>query len=465
LYQMYKKPMQEKIESKELPLTDEQMTVLFANLEDLINVNTELLKSLIKRLQDWSEEQKIGDVLLQLAPFLRLYTLYSLNFERANEILQELATKVIVKTFLDNQLQDPVSNGLDFSAYLIMPIQRIPRYRLLLEELINNTDKNHPDYKDLEESLVKLKSVAEEVNKAVVEQEAREKMYKVCKKFIDFKERELVKPGRKFIHEGELSKICRKDRQRRSFFLFSDVLVYAYPATPGKFRVGREFRLFTMKTKDIPDSKLKKMLNAFQITSESKSFIVLADTPEQKLEWLDLISKAQEADKIRSETLARNQEEVVNTTAPVWVPDAEAKTCSLCSTKFTFTNRRHHCRQCGNVVCGPCSDQKKVLPGQGKVRVCTECLTKPVEADDGQHIPINGSSSDDDSEPDVLFELPALYDYVPPPNNAGSQKLKFNKGDIICVLQMDDSGWWLGEHNGERGWVPASFLQAPNSDE
>jgi hypothetical protein len=291
-------------------------------------------------------------------------------------------------------------------------------------------------------------------------------MMKVCRRFVDFKERELIKPGRRFVYEGELSKICRKDRQRRSFFLFSDVLVYAYPATvPGKFRVGREFRLFSMKTKDLPDSKLKKMINAFQITSESKSFIVLADTPEKKKEWLDTIAKSQEEDKLRSETL-RNKEEVSGTDAPVWVPDAEAKSCSLCTGKFTFTNRRHHCRQCGNVVCGPCSDQKKVLPGQGKVKVCTECLNRPVEATEGDAaiVAVDGSNSDSLSDADVIFELTALYDYVPPQTTTGSQKLKFNKGDILCILQVDDSGWWLGELNGEKGWVPASFLEQPPQD-
>ncbi|KAH0540065.1 hypothetical protein KQX54_012023 [Cotesia glomerata] len=36
----------------------------------------------------------------------------------------------------------------------------------------------------------------------------------------------------------------------------------------------------------------------------------------------------------------------------------------------------HHCRQCGAVVCGPCSNKKLFLPGQGNgkaVRVCLQC--------------------------------------------------------------------------------------------
>lgn len=37
---------------------------------------------------------------------------------------------------------------------------------------------------------------------------------------------------------------------------------------------------------------------------------------------------------------------------------------------------QHHCRQCGAVVCGPCSNKKLLLPGQGggkAVRVCLQC--------------------------------------------------------------------------------------------
>lgn len=35
--------------------------------------------------------------------------------------------------------------------------------------------------------------------------------------------------------------------------------------------------------------------------------------------------------------------------APVWLPDSEATNCMMCTGKFTFRKRRHHCRACGKV--------------------------------------------------------------------------------------------------------------------
>ena len=40
----------------------------------------------------------------------------------------------------------------------------------------------------------------------------------------------------------------------------------------------------------------------------------------------------------------------------VWQPDSEVKACLQCGTKFDFIIRRHHCRCCGGIFCGRCSN-------------------------------------------------------------------------------------------------------------
>ena len=62
--------------------------------------------------------------------------------------------------------------------------------------------------------------------------------------------------------------------------------------------------------------------------------------------------------------------------AAVWVPDAEADICMHCNkSQFNVINRRHHCRKCGAVVCGPCSNKRYLLPIQSSkpLRVCLTC--------------------------------------------------------------------------------------------
>lgn len=63
----------------------------------------------------------------------------------------------------------------------------------------------------------------------------------------------------------------------------------------------------------------------------------------------------------------------------VWVPDSDAKACNDCGLGFTVVRRRHHCRACGRVFCGDCSQKRIKLPSFGynsDQRVCDECYDK-----------------------------------------------------------------------------------------
>lgn len=67
-------------------------------------------------------------------------------------------------------------------------------------------------------------------------------------------------------------------------------------------------------------------------------------------------------------------------TRAVWVPDAMTKDCMICAQRFSAFVRKHHCRQCGRVVCSSCSPHRldlRLADSQRESkpeRTCNECF-------------------------------------------------------------------------------------------
>ena len=105
----------------------------------------------------------------------------------------------------------------------------------------------------------------------------------------------------------------------------------------------------------------------------------MGDTVDEKNFWLlDLGECINGKRSGKHEEFTREYEKGIDDSgsAPVWVPDKNATRCMICGEYFTVVRRRHHCRNCGKVICGNCSTAKRIISnidGAKPERVCDFC--------------------------------------------------------------------------------------------
>ncbi|KAL6112723.1 plekhf1 [Pungitius sinensis] len=208
--------------------------------------------------------------------------------------------------------------------------------------------------------------------RVMFEQDNRERIQAVEKSFGP-SGKPLFEPGRHLIGEGRLMKMSRKGPQPRMFFLFNDVLVYGTIIVNGRWHKKQKIiPLEDSQIEDLEDGS--SIRNQWLIRTPRKSFYVAAASREEKQDWM------QHIEDCRSVLLQKGGCQTGSDFAINLIPDYASAICMRCSSRFSVTQRRHHCRKCGIVVCAACSKTRAVIqhihPTKG-LRVCTRCHSSP----------------------------------------------------------------------------------------
>jgi len=197
---------------------------VFGDLAPILQVNRELLKCLEE------SSDRIGKVFTQLAPYLKFYSTYANDFREAVKVVEKQMGKCReFRTLVQNQESRPEVQ-LKLNSLLITPVQRIPRYKLLLEDVISKTPECHPDKASLDSALEQIDGVAWHINEQLREHENSMKILDIQKSLVGGQPK-VIAPGRRLIKQGVLMKVPRTGAtsgggQPRYFVLFSDMVMY-----------------------------------------------------------------------------------------------------------------------------------------------------------------------------------------------------------------------------------------------
>eukprot|EP01102_Stenamoeba_stenopodia_P004223 TRINITY_DN1449_c0_g1_i1.p1 TRINITY_DN1449_c0_g1~~TRINITY_DN1449_c0_g1_i1.p1 ORF type:complete len:550 (-),score=136.24 TRINITY_DN1449_c0_g1_i1:62-1711(-) len=263
--------------------SEEEVKLLFSDIEIIANVNQELLKKLEERIisssnsssnnkggigaivdttekkpnhrfleidldvkygrhsvdtiddsrNESNEDDEIilvGDIFLSMAEALKMYTTYCSNYPNAMNLLEILESNKEWQSFLAICQSDSKCHSLSLSNFLIKPVQRICKYPLLINELLKCTDPEHSEYTMLHKAREKIEQVVNYINSKKECAEMLQKAVDIQSDVDGILEGDLIAPSRRFVREGPMvvsksSSNGYTNKEDAQLFLFNDLLI------------------------------------------------------------------------------------------------------------------------------------------------------------------------------------------------------------------------------------------------
>eukprot|EP01083_Nonionella_stella_P120783 362240_1 len=125
-------------------ISTDQHSTLFPQVQIIKGLSDKFLEDLQQRREPnvWDPKtSKLSDLFETFTPYFRMYQGYVNNHEKSVALMRKLNEKEKWGEYCTNVR--PLCQRFDLASLLILPIQRLPRYKLLLSEILKNTRETH----------------------------------------------------------------------------------------------------------------------------------------------------------------------------------------------------------------------------------------------------------------------------------------------------------------------------------
>ncbi|CEP00619.1 hypothetical protein PBRA_001673 [Plasmodiophora brassicae] len=222
---------------------------------------------------------------------MEAYGRYAANFQHVSDEIRRLRGDN--EWFSAFVRVSEIVAGETLLSLRIGPVQRVPRYRLMLNTLLEGLpDSMRDERRSIKVALDSITQICHHVDVSASRAEHGLLVRRI--------EQDLFKGqislrsalSRQFIHQGPLNKSSRHLVNRwktYTFMLFSDCLIYADLGASPDRKLKHVLDVRNMRIVDLPDNKHRGIVHAFQVVSSTKSITVMAATEEEKRLWCNLL--------------------------------------------------------------------------------------------------------------------------------------------------------------------------------
>lgn len=268
---------------------------IFSSIEVMYLYNESFLAELQhQRTMAAAADFPVGKAFLLLGDFMRTYVPYCNNYNVALAALDRCGQVSAFRHFVRHAVE---LYPCQLPSLLIKPVQRLPRYVLLLKQLCECTPPTHADSQSLEQALVKMLAITNQLNEAKREAEAFAEVVRIFNSIAPRDRegvQELIAPSRRFVKEGRV--FYRRDETATNdaahyLFLFNDLLLVTVPSTRGFHAVAIVLTLATV-TSVVPLLDSDTVQHCFILDTPNRTIMLLAESAADRDEWVRALQSA-----------------------------------------------------------------------------------------------------------------------------------------------------------------------------
>ncbi|XP_018583496.1 proto-oncogene vav isoform X1 [Scleropages formosus] len=436
----FKKPLQRFLQPEDLEN-------IFINIEELAVTHRNLLEEIRTSLHMYGAEN-LHQVFISYKERLLLYGRYCSQVESATKHLDKIATmKEDVRMKLEECSKRANSGRFSLRDLLMVPMQRVLKYHLLLQELVKHTS-NPTEKENLRNALDAMRDLAQCVNEVKRDNEILRQIT-TFQLSIENLSQSLALYGRPKI-DGELkiASLEKKSRQDRYAFLFDRAMLVCKKKSGDSMELKDliELERYNLRDESAGEKENKKWSHVFYLIDSygQHSFDLYFKTKELKKKWLEQFQMAQ-SNMFPENNTANSHDFQMH----CFEETTSCRACQMLLRGIFFQGYR--CTRC------KASAHKECL---GRVPACgrNSEFSGTIRKDRNQRGAANRTADSGCPKMEVFQE----YYGLPPPPVGFGQPLHLAMGDIIELTRAEaELQWWEGRNitAGEMGWFPCSKVK------
>ncbi|XP_077422592.1 ephexin-1 isoform X1 [Vanacampus margaritifer] len=286
-------------------LSQSDMHFLFSNIEEVMKASERFLMDLEHRIEKSILISDVCDIVYNHAVgHFGVFIKYVIN-----QVYQEKNYRRILEgnqpfretmAVLENH---PCVRGLSFTSFLILPFQRITRLKLLVQNILKNSEEHSEREANAIKAHQRLEQIVKECNEGVRKMSRTEELISI-EKTLEFKSKSvpIISHSRWLLKKGEVQlmagpKSTRTLRSRKLYqpvvlFLFNNLLLVTKRSSSGdKFQVLDSCPRAMLRTEDLEDQgqMLAYVFNLKLLENQEDrqaSYMLKTSSMSDKLRWI-----------------------------------------------------------------------------------------------------------------------------------------------------------------------------------